>query len=213
LIVGRETVVGRSVGLDVHREFCEVAVSDGGSPWLAGRVGISVEQLQLLAERLEPSDRVVLEATGNALAIARILAPDCAEVLLGHSKRLRAIGHAKVNTDKLDARVLAELLAANLIPAVLFPDEPTRRRRRQISRRRALVKRSTAVKNEISAVLIRNLKRRPEATDVSRAGLRLPRTPPDPSQAAPPGADDRRAPRQAWTEPHADAQDRRCPIE
>jgi len=158
--------VGRSIGLDVHREFCEVAVSDGGPARSAGRVGTSAEQLQLLALSLEAGDRVVLEATGNALAIARILAPHCAEVLLAHPKRLRAISHAKVKTDKLDARVLAELLAANLIPAVWIPDEQTRRLRRQISRRRALVKRCTAMKNEISAVLIRNLKRRPEATDV-----------------------------------------------
>ena len=120
----------------------------------------------MLADSLDPSDRVVLEATGNALAIARILAPGCAEVLLAHPKRLRAISHAKVKTDKFDARVLAELLAANLIPAVWIPDEQTRRLRRQISRRRALVKRCTALKNEISAVLIRNLKRRPEMTDL-----------------------------------------------
>jgi transposase len=120
----------------------------------------------MLADSLDPSDRVVLEATGNALAIARILAPGCAEVLLAHPKRLRAISHAKVKTDKFDARVLAELLAANLVPAVWIPDEQTRRLRRQISRRCALVKRCTAVKNEISAVLIRNLKRRPEMTDV-----------------------------------------------
>jgi transposase len=46
-----------------------------------------------------------LEATGNALAIARILAPHCAEVLLAHPKRLLAISHATVKTDKLDARV------------------------------------------------------------------------------------------------------------
>ena len=158
--------MGRSIGLDVHREFCEVAISDGGPARSAGRVGTSEEQLRLLADSLDPSDRVVLEATGNALAIARILAPGCAEVLLAHPKRLRAISHAKVKTDKFDARVLAESLAANLVPAVWIPDEQTRRLRRQISRRRALVKRCTAVKNEISAVLIRNLKRRPAMTDV-----------------------------------------------
>ncbi len=42
-----------------------------------------------------PKDRVVLEATGNALAIARILEPHVAQVLLAHAKDVRAISHAK----------------------------------------------------------------------------------------------------------------------
>jgi transposase len=158
--------MGRSIALDVHRDFCEVAISEAGPARAAGRVATSVEQLELFAGSLGPDDRVVLEATGNALAIARILAPHVAEVVLAHPKRLRAISHAKVKTDKVDARVLAELLAANLIPAVWIPDEATRRLRRQISRRRGLVKRCIALKNEISAVLIRNLKQRPPMTDL-----------------------------------------------
>jgi transposase len=90
------------------------------------------------------------------LEIARILGPHVAEVILAHLRRLRTINHAKVKTDKVDARVLAELLAAGLVPAVWMPDETTRRLRRQVSRRRGLVKGSTAVKNEICAVLVRN---------------------------------------------------------
>ena len=60
----------------------------------------------------------MLEATGNALAIARILKPHVAEVVLAHAKQVRAISHARIKTDKVDAKVLADLLAADLIPAV-----------------------------------------------------------------------------------------------
>jgi transposase len=152
--------------MDVHSDFCEIAISEGGRARSVGRVTTSVEQLELLGRSLGPDDRVVLEATGNALAIARILAPHVAEVVLAHPKRLRAISHARVKTDRIDARVLAELLAADLVPTVWTPDETTRRLRRQVSRRRGLVKRCTAIKNEIGAVLVRNLKRRPEVTDL-----------------------------------------------
>ncbi|MBA2514079.1 MAG: hypothetical protein H0V26_07105 [Solirubrobacterales bacterium] len=48
------------------------------------------------------------------MAIARILAPYVAEVLLAHAKDVRAISHTKVKTDKLDAKVLVDLLAADL---------------------------------------------------------------------------------------------------
>jgi len=161
----------RSIGLDVHRDFCEVAISDGGRARSAGRVETTPERLELFARSLAPDDRVVLEATGNALAILRILEPHVGEVVLAHPKQLRAISHAKVKSDKVDARMLAELLAADLIPTVWVGDERTRMLRRRISRRRGLVKQVIAVKNAASAVLVRNLKRRPELSDLfGRAG-------------------------------------------
>ena len=157
--------MGRSIGLDVHRDFCEVAIADGGRARSAGRIAATLEQLELFAQSLVATDRVVLEATGNALAIARILGPQVAEVVLAHAKQVRAISHARVKTDKVDARVLADLLAADLIPAVWIGDERCRMLRRLVSRRRGLVKRRTQVKNEIAAALHRNLKGRNPASD------------------------------------------------
>ena len=152
--------------MDVHRDFCEVAIADGDRAGSVGRVATDPEQLELFAQSLGSDDRVVLEATGNALAIARILAPHVAEVVLAHAKQVRAISHARVKTDKLDARVLADLLAAGLIPAVWVGDERVRMMRRLVSRRRGLVKRRTQIKNEIAAVLHRNLKPRPPVSDL-----------------------------------------------
>jgi transposase len=157
--------LGRSIGLDVHRDFCQVAIADGGRARSAGRVATAPEQLELFAQSLAATDRVVLEATGNALAIARILEPHVAEVVLAHSQDVRAISHARVKTDKIDARVLADLLAAGLIPRVWVGDDRCRMLRRLVSRRRGLVKRRTQVKNEVSAVLHRNLKGPNPATD------------------------------------------------
>jgi transposase len=157
--------VGRSIGLDVHRDFCQVAIADGGRARSAGRIATTPEQLRLFAQSLAPSDRVVLEATGNALAIARILEPHVAEVVLANAKQVRAISHARIKTDKVDAKVLADLLAADLIPAVWIGDERVRMLRRLVSRRRGLVKRRTQIKNEIAAALHRNLKGRNPASD------------------------------------------------
>ena len=136
--------MGRSIGLDVHRDFCEVAVSDGDRARSAGRIATDPEQLELVARSLAPDDRVVLEATGNALAIARILERHVAEVVLAHAKDVRAISHARVKTDKIDSRALADLLAAGLIPRVWIGDERCRMLRRLVSCRRGLVKRRAA---------------------------------------------------------------------
>jgi transposase len=168
----REVLMGRAIGLDVHRDFCEIAIADGGRARSAGRVATTPDRLKVLACSLLPDDRVVLEATGNALAIARILEPWCAEVVIAHTKQVRAISHARVKTDKIDARVLADLLAADLIPRVWVGDERVRALRRLVSRRRGLVKRRTQIKNEIAAVLQRNLKPRPPVTDLFGVGGR-----------------------------------------
>ncbi|MCA1678213.1 MAG: transposase [Actinobacteria bacterium] len=156
----------RFIGLDVHRDFCEVAISKGGKARSAGRIDTSPQALELFASSLAPTDRVVLESTGNALAIARILEPHVAEVVLANPMQVRAICHAKVKNDRFDARTLAELLAVDLIPGVWISDERTRALRRLTSRRAQLVRQRTRVKNETTAVLVRNLKGRPPATDV-----------------------------------------------
>ena len=80
----------------------------------------------MFASSLAPTDRVVLESTGNARAIARILEPHVDEVVLANPMQVRAICHAKVKNDRFDARTLAELLAVDLIPRVWITDERTR---------------------------------------------------------------------------------------
>jgi hypothetical protein len=91
---------GPSIRSDVHRDFCQVAIADGGRAGSAGRIAMMPEQLELFTRSLAPTDRAVLEATGNALAIAGILEPHVAEVVLAHAKPVRAMSHARVKTDQ-----------------------------------------------------------------------------------------------------------------
>jgi transposase len=156
----------RFIGLDVHRDFCEVAISEGGKASSAGRIATSPGELELFAQSLAGDDRVALEATGNALAIARILAPHVGEVVIANPMQVRAISHAKVKADRFDARTLAELLAAGLLPSVWLGDERTRLLRRLTSRRTQLVRQRSRLKNEVSAVLVRNLKGKPPFSDL-----------------------------------------------
>src|SRR6266487_254020 len=156
----------RSIALDVHRDFCEVAIKDESGLRLAGRVKSSVSELELFAQRLAPDDEVGLEATGGALAIARILEGHVARVVIANTRKLSAIAESKVKTDKVDAKTLCELLAAGFLPAVFSPDEFTRALRRRLQRRSKLVRSRTRAKNECHAVLARNFKRRPPMTDV-----------------------------------------------
>lgn len=156
----------RSVALDAHRDFCEVAISEQGRVRLAGRVATSPEALRLFGESLEATDQVVLEATGNAVGIARILEPFVARVVLADAKAVRAAAKGRAKTDKVDARLLARLLAAGFLGEVWTPDEQTRARRRLVSRRAQLVRQRTREKNQVHAVLMRRLVGKPPMSDV-----------------------------------------------
>jgi len=126
----------RFIALDVHRDFCEVAIAEDGRVRLAGRVETTPVGLELLAQSLGAGDQVVLEATGNALAIARVVEPHVARVVLANPKAVKGATQT-AKTDKLDACTLAKLLAAGFLPAVWTPDERTRALRRRIARRAA----------------------------------------------------------------------------
>jgi len=171
----------RAIGIDVHRDFCEVAISEGGRLRSAGRVPSTPEQLELLGVSLAPGDEVALETTGNALAIARILAPHVARVVVASARELHAIAGAKAKTDRLDARTLAKLLAAGMLEGTWLPGEETRALRRRLSRRAQLVRQRTRLKNEVHATLYRNLKGAAPVSDLFGAagrrwlaGLELP---------------------------------------
>ncbi len=150
--------MSRCIGLDVHQSFCVVAICEGGDRVrLAGRIESSREQLGLFAQSLGPTDRVVLEATGPAFAIARILRPHVAQVVVANAAEVRAISHARVKSDAFDARTLARLLWADMLESVWVPDEQTGALRRRVARRASLVRQRTRAKNEIHGALARCL--------------------------------------------------------
>ena len=91
----------RCIGLDVHREFAQVAIWQGGLVIQAGRFATTPEGVRGFAEGLGPADEVALEATGNTWAIATLLASRAGRVVVSNPAKTRAIAEAKVKTDLL----------------------------------------------------------------------------------------------------------------
>jgi transposase len=151
--------------LDVHRDFCEVAIAQDGEVRSSGRVDTTPERLELFGASLHPQDRVALEVSGGAWEVARILERHVARVVVV-SPADTGIRQARAKTDRLDARALARLLAAGQLDAVWSPDERCRMMRRRLSRREQLVRGRSRAKNEVHAVLVRRLVGRPPASDL-----------------------------------------------
>lgn len=157
----------RSFGLDVHLDFCEVAVCEEGRVSQLGRIASTPEAIREFAAGLTDSDQVVLEASCGAMKIARLLQESSVgRVVVCNAAETRAISHARVKSDRFDAAMLAKLLAAGMLNAVWIPDQETSALRRRVARRAGLVRARTRVKNEVHAVLARCLIGRPPVSDL-----------------------------------------------
>jgi transposase len=163
----------RGLGLDVHRDFCEVAVAEDGRVRSAGRIATRVPMLELFAQSLALDDVVAMEATTGTDRIVSVLQRHGIRVVVANTRKLKAITDAKAKTDRLDARALAKLLMTGLLDPVWTPDERTRALRRLTNRRERIVRARTRAKNEAHGVLSRNLCERPPVTDAfGKAGRR-----------------------------------------
>jgi transposase len=153
----------RTFALDVHKNFSEVAVHEGGQVRRVGR--FETRDLRAFAAALEPTDHVVLESTSVSWAIVDLLAEHAGKITMSNPMQTKAIAQAKVGTDKVDAKVLAKLGAADFVAEVWVPDTETRALRRRVAHRASLVRQRTALRNQVHAILARNLLAL-EATDL-----------------------------------------------
>ena len=143
----------RVIGIDIHRTFGEVVIWENGVLRREGRVEMTRTALEGFGRRLEKSDEVVIEATGNCMAVSRVLSPFVARVVIANPLQVKAIAHAHVKTDKVDAGILASLHAAGYLPEIWTPDAATERLRRLVARRYQVVRHRTRIKNEVHSIL------------------------------------------------------------
>ena len=147
----------RVIGMDVHRAFAQVAVLEGTQIVEQKRVELEHDTVVEFGRSLRPDDEVVLEATGNTTAIVRLLSPFVRRVVIANPGEVRAIAHARVKTDKVDAVILAKLHASGFLPEVWAADDDTIGRRRMASERAALVRSVGRLKSRIQSILHTNL--------------------------------------------------------
>ncbi len=143
----------RVIGMDIHRTFGEVVIWEDGKLRHAGRVDMTRTGLEGFGKRLEATDEVVIEATGNCMAVSRVLSPYVTKVVIANPLQVKAIAHAHVKTDKIDAGTLASLYAAGYLPEIWTPDIATERMRRLAARRYQVVRHRTRIKNEVHSIL------------------------------------------------------------
>lgn len=148
----------RYVGVDYHRKFSYLTVLDqAGKVVKEGPVENRKEVVASFLTRAtcDGETAAVLEATRNWRVMYDWLEELVEEVRLAHPLKVKAIAEAKIKTDKIDARVLAHLLRADLLPEAYVASPRAREVRSVLRQRMFLVRVRTMVKNRIVGLLDR----------------------------------------------------------
>ena len=138
------------IGVDLHKKtisLCVMAIVEGKRQ-VAARKRFECKDTKAIREFFEQlgAFQVVVEATANYewfwLGVED-LADRC---VLAHPQKLRIIAESKHKSDKVDAQILAEFLALDMIPQAYRPGPRIRQYRVLVRHRRGLSGRITSVK-------------------------------------------------------------------
>jgi transposase len=143
------------IGLDVHKKsisFC-VKTADGQI----------VEEGKLLAERWALRQwatarkwpwQGAMEATMFSAWIYDTLQPYAEQLDIAHPAMMKAIAAAKKKNDKLDARMISDLVRCNLLPVCYVPSPEIRELRTLLRYRSLVVRESVRMKNKMAGLLM-----------------------------------------------------------
>ena len=109
------------VGLDIHRNYVQAAVMDKqGRMVREERIQSNIQDLQKFFSNIKDA-QVVMESSNTWYHLYRLLSKKY-PVILSNPVKTKAIASAKIKTDKIDARILADLLRGGYIAKCYVPD-------------------------------------------------------------------------------------------
>jgi len=138
-------------GLDVHKESTYATVLDRDGQVLVQRK-MPNEDIPGFLEPIKP-EKLAMEASTYIIPLYRKLVEQGYDVTVSHPKKTRYIAEARIKSDRVDSRALAELLRLNSLPESYIPPREIAEIRERVRRRAFLVRQVTKLKVKIRDVL------------------------------------------------------------
>ena len=131
--------------------FC--AMGEGGEIAAEGLIPANEDGLARLVLRLGTEASGCVEMMSGAVWVKDRLQGAGWEMKIAHARKVRDVAPLACKTDKVDARVLAELCRRDLVPELWVPSIEDRALRERLRRRAHLVKTRTSARNRIFGLL------------------------------------------------------------
>ena len=161
------------VGMDLHKRTSSFCVMEqNGSILVEKTLATIPDEIRKFIVSLgkERKINLVIEPLSQWYFYADFLESLGVNVTLAHPLKVKAIASARIKTDTIDARTLAHLLRADLIPKAYHAPKHVRDWKEMARGRMSLVNLRIQVKNKIHAILFRNALIYPRATLFTKQG-------------------------------------------
>jgi len=137
------------IGLDCHKKYDHATMIDTETGEIKAKrlIHLKEEFAEFIGERSDT--RLVMESCWNWSKTYELVKDLVEEVTLAHPLKVRAIASAKIKTDAIDSRTLAELLIADLVPQAHLRKAENRIKQRVIRHRAFLIMMRTRLKCRI----------------------------------------------------------------
>lgn len=147
------------LGIDVGKRKCRAALKDDKGKILDefffGNDAIGIGNLlsKILSNEI-CATQAVLESTGNMwMRIHDTLEDNGIDTILANPYKTRIIAEARIKSDKLDARILSDLLRTDLIYESYVPTKEDRDKRNLVRHRITLSRTKTKLVNKVHSIL------------------------------------------------------------
>lgn len=145
------------VGVDLHKKTISICVITKvrGKRVVETRRSFACKDPRSIRRFFEQLGkfRVVVEATASYEWFFLLIEDLADRLVLAHPRKLRVIAESKHKSDKIDARILAEFLALDMIPEAWRPSPRTRQYRVLVRHRRWIQSRITSLKCKLRGKL------------------------------------------------------------
>jgi transposase len=138
-------------GLDVHKDSTYATIL---SP--EGKI---VNQTRMENERVLPYlshfkvSKVGMESSNQIAPLFRQLTAKGYDVVVSHPKKTRYIAEAKIKSDRVDSKAIAELVRLDALPLAYFPTGEIAKLREKVRRRAFLVRERVKLRVKVKSVL------------------------------------------------------------
>jgi transposase len=138
-------------GLDVHKDSTYATILNS-----EGKI---VNQTRMTNERVLPYlshfdvGKVGMESSNQIAPLFRQLTAKGYNVVVSHPKKTRYIAEAKIKSDRVDSKAIAELVRLDALPLAYFPDGEIAKLREKVRRRAFLVRSRVKLRVKIKSVL------------------------------------------------------------
>lgn len=164
------------IGADLHKKTCYVTVMNKeGAIKKRTEISTDTEKVKNFFKKYA-GDHIAVESTMNWIPFYETLESLGCQVKLSNPLQTKSIASARIKNDKVDSKILADLLRTNLLPTAYIQPRAIRDVKEIVRQRANYTEIRTKIKNKIHSVLFKTNTKHSFSNLYGKAGMEFLRT-------------------------------------